>query len=160
MSAIERIQGFACEVTQEQWEELVRVADSVGVKVGSISRIDGIYSNKYPYAAITNRKNNLCTFPTREGNTLIPYPDFLCKLKGEEKWEPKNGEEVEVRPDSNYVWGKAIFIGMDVDGKHVVRVNRIGQTPYVDVPPHNIRKPIETITRQEAEAILNKRIID
>lgn len=157
MTAIERIQGFACEVTQEQWEELVRVADKVGVKV-----FDELWPNKVTKLFISLYEDgDLVKDSFIVGKkTEIPYPDFISKLKGEEKWEPKNGEEVEVRPDSNYVWGKAIFIGMDVEGKHVVRVNRIGQTPYVDVPPHNIRKPIETITRQEAEAILNKRIID
>jgi hypothetical protein len=158
MSAIERIQGFACEVTQEQWEELVRVADSVGVEVGSISRIDGIYSNKYPYAAIRNRKNNLCTFTTREGNTLIPYPDFLSKLKGEEKWEPKNGEEVEVSYDLES-WTKVEFVD---------KIKHNGISIYVCLLMNSyqtygdgcIRPLRPTITRQEAEAILNKRIID
>jgi hypothetical protein len=152
MNAIERIQGFACEVTQKEWEELVRVADSVGVKVGSISRIDGIYSNKYPYAAITNRKNNLCTFPTREGNTLIPYPDFLSKLKGDEKWELKAGVEVQCSQDMEdwviveYIaFSKSVHICWKEDGT---------------VDSFNYWRPIETITRQEAEALLNKRIID
>jgi hypothetical protein len=33
--AIERIKDYCCEVTQEQWEELVRGADEVGLEVGA-----------------------------------------------------------------------------------------------------------------------------
>jgi hypothetical protein len=36
--AIERIKGYCCKVNEEQWEELVRVADEVGCEVGANSR--------------------------------------------------------------------------------------------------------------------------
>ena len=155
MSAIERIQGFACEVTQEQWEELVRVSDSVGCPVDGISRKDGTMKGQYKEAGYCDRQNHLMT--DTGFKNLIPYPDFLSKLKGEEKWEPKNGEEVEV----NYFpkrWQSAIYVGRF--GELFVCKGQFECGSYNGFEEVRIRPLRPTITRQEAEAILNKRIID
>ena len=32
MKAIERIAGYACEINEDQWRELVKVADEVGAQ--------------------------------------------------------------------------------------------------------------------------------
>jgi hypothetical protein len=152
MSAIKRIQGFACEVTQEQWEELVRVADSVGCPVDGISRKDGTKKGTYEEAGYCDRQNHLMT--DTGFKNLIPYPDFLSKLKGEEKWEPKNGEEVEVS-QSGDKWLTHQYVIAHNDG-HVVY--RELNCTYLWFPMCRPLRP--TITRQEAETILNKRIID
>ena len=152
MSAIERIQGFACEVTQEQWEELVRVSDSVGCPVDGISRKDGTMKGQYKEAGYCDRQNHLMT--DTGFKNLIPYPDFLSKLKGEEKWEPKNGEEVEVS-QSGDKWLTHQYVIAHNDG-HVVY--RELNCTYLWFPMCRPLRP--TITRQEAETILNKRIID
>ena len=154
MNAIERIQGFACEVNQEQWEELVRVADSVGLAVWSVSRNEGCISGLYAQIDDSGKVRDLCLFHLISNNTLIPYPDFLSKLKGEEKWEPKNGEEVEVS-QSGDKWLTHQYVIAHNDG-HVVY--RELNCTYLWFPMCRPLRP--TITRQEAETILNKRIID
>jgi hypothetical protein len=153
--AIERIKGYACEVTQEQWEELVRVADEVGCEVGKLSRggmikpdrfarynsladVLGVYRDKYSY------------------QEEISFPDFLAKLKGEEKWQPKAGEIVEVSHDSKS-WHQREFIACK-SNVYVCWFD-LNDSPDTCYWRH-IRPFRPTITRVEAEAKLNARIID
>jgi hypothetical protein len=89
--AIERIKGFCCEVTQEQWDELVRVADEVGMTVGAASRHADVFSI---HCAMWSFDFGLIIQPSK--GVKIPFPEFLAKLKGEEQWQPKAGEMVEV----------------------------------------------------------------
>jgi hypothetical protein len=144
MEAIERIKGFCCEVTQEQWEELVRVAEEVGVTL-HVKHFD----DRYRFCALTHESDMLVGFTGPKG-PLIPFPDFLAKLKGEKTWEPKAGEMVEVgggyereyiaqRGGKHFCWGEK--------GDSV--------SSWLTVKP--VR---QTITRAEAESLLNKRIID
>jgi hypothetical protein len=145
--AIERIKGYCCEVTEAQWKELVRVADEVGVRVGDWSKLTRF--NNFRYARIIGAR--LChRNHTIERIEMITFPDFLAKLKGEEKWEPKAGEMVEVgggyereyiaqRGGKHFCWGEK--------GDSV--------SSWLTVKP--VR---QTITRAEAEQLLNKRIID
>jgi hypothetical protein len=148
--AIERIKGFCCEVTQEQWEELVKVADEVGVDVG------GPDSCKLMPPKFFIRYYNdygLITVLEKFDRNVIPFPDFLAKLKGEEKWEPKAGEMVEVS-GSGLVWWEREFIAKS-RGKYV------GWTSDGEVHAWAMCRPARhTITRTEAESLLNKRIID
>lgn len=155
MTAIERIQGFACEVDQDKWEELVRVADEVGCEVGGASR--ALKDDEDVFARLNSGGLCIGVYFDNPDATLIPYPDFLDKLKGEEKWDPKNGEEVEVKPLKGD-WMKAKFVGMDDD--YYVCEGRYEGVTYHGFKPPRIRQSLPTITRHEAEALLNKRIID
>jgi len=155
--AIERIKGFCCEVKQEQWEELVRVADSVGCKVGIYVRTWTNEMNKSKnFAGIGIKKDCITVFTGGYNSKLIPYPDFLAKLKGEEKWEPKAGEMVEVSGEDGH-WYSAEYIGLS-KGKHVVWTEQWASEVVTEWPM--CRPARHTITRAEAESLLNKRIID
>ncbi len=112
MQAIERIKGYCTEVTQEQWEELVRVADEVGIKVYGKD-----FSERYSFFAL-NYECTMLVGHTRAKGTLISFSDFFAELKVGDEWKPKAGE--------------------------------MGR----------IRKSRPIITRAEAEALLNKRVID
>jgi hypothetical protein len=104
--AIERIKGYCCEVTQEQWNELVRVAEEVGVKVYMRQWRN---SGGTMFASLHTDKDIVKDTANIQGYPVIPFPDFLAKLKGEEKWEPKAGEMVEVS-GSGLVWWEREFI--------------------------------------------------
>ena len=145
--AIERIKGFCCEVTQEQWDELVRVADELGVKVGEWSKLTSFKCVRYARvvgAALCHRNHTM-------NYEVIPFPDFLDKLKGEEKWEPKAGEMVEVVTIAG--WRRAEYM-CNFKGRNWVWINE-SPCDYKHIRP---LRP--TITRAEAETLLNKRIID
>jgi hypothetical protein len=147
--AIERIKGYCCEVTQEQWEELVRVADEVGLTVGAASRNANVFSI---HCAMWSFHFWLIIQPSK--GVKIPFPDFLAKLKGEE-WQPKAGEMVEVSDDRLY-WVKREFL-TERHGKLVCW----GNLPNAETHRWLHIRPLRpTITRTEAEALLNKRIID
>jgi hypothetical protein len=148
--AIERIKGYCCEVTQEQWDELVRVADEVGVRVGKASRASGVTeSDKFAryngYAGVLG-----VYYGKRSEHKTIPFPDFLAKLIGEKKWQPKAGEMVEV--GGGYVREYIATRG----GKHYCW----GETGDGVASWDEMRPLRPTITRTEAERLLNKRIID
>jgi hypothetical protein len=149
MEAIERIKGFCCEVTEAQWKELVRVADEVGLAHGH-SYADNRNADVTEFDFAQLDEDELVCLSMNFGEKVIPYPDFLAKLKGEEKWEPKAGEMVEVgggyereyiaqRGGKHFCWGEK--------GDSV--------SSWLTVKP--VR---QTITRAEAESLLNKRIID
>ena len=164
MKAIERIAGYACEVNEEQWRELVKVADEVGLICPYPE-----WDSAYAFAFIDN-ENELDAHQTikdaqNAGLTIIPYPDFLAKLKGEEKWEPKNGEEVEISNDNFTTSVKGLYVGKDdICKNYVIRIfdsyEYVGKThvrPYV--------RHIPSITRAEAEQKLKElgviaRIVD
>jgi hypothetical protein len=150
--AIERIKGYCCEVTQEQWEELVRVADEVGCAVGPSSKRDGPCS---VYRLVHGYKGALSLCKTASGKEIIPFPDFLAKLRGEEKWQPKAGDDIWFKHYEAGRMIRGIYISY-WSGKHIVW-DIASQSPakaYGDV------EIIPTITRAEAEKQLGKRIID
>jgi hypothetical protein len=164
--AIERIKGYCCEVTQEQWDELVRVADEVGCAVGCASRASGMVKPD-KFARYNKAINCLGVyFDKHPDQEEIPFPDFLAKLKGGEQWQPKAGEMVEVSNNGESgVWESAKYIGPDVahDGQElmvcvmsIVKNNIL----YTCFYKHEVRPLRPTITRTEAERLLNKRIID
>jgi len=149
MEAIERIAGYACEVNEEQWREFVKVADEAGVKL-----YDRNYDKAYSFMAFESEDGHIMGWHSHPMQfELIPYPDFLAKLKGEEKWEPKNGEEVEVSEEGN-VWRIAEFVAMS-RGRYVVWL----EGTHIQVWSH-VRPLRPTITRAEAEHALGKRIVD
>jgi hypothetical protein len=148
--AIERIKGYCCEVTQEQWNELVRVADEVGVRVGGYSRGEPVKNIRY--ARLLG--DTLCHRNHKMRLKEIPFPDFLAKLQGE-KWQPKAGELVEVSDDQLH-WVKREFLTVR-DGKVVCWDNAPNAVTYRWL---YIRPLPPTITRTEAERLLSKRIID
>ena len=157
-NAIERIKGYCTEVTQAQWEELVRVADEVGMLVGYNSRKYGVTINDR-YARL-NGFGGMGVYFDRTSNTKqIPFPDFLAKLRGVEEWTPKAGEMVEVRDGVGADWFLAKYVGHD--GKWAVcrpEHHPLGHyTVHNDV---NFRPLRPAITRAEAESQLGKRIID
>jgi hypothetical protein len=156
--AIERIKGYCCEVTQEQWDELVRVADEVGVKVRSASRKGMVKPDKF--ARLAHGESLLGVYIDRHAeHTVIPFSDFLAKLKGEEKWQPKAGEMVDAHYGMGCNWEESVFIGKDGD-YFVCRKASYGPSGYRAHSVNAIRPIRPTITRTEAERLINKRIID
>jgi hypothetical protein len=151
-TAIDRIKGYCCEVTQEQWDELVRVADEVGVKVYNSSW----FTCKVKMVVSVHASNNdiVKDYINVQNKPVIPFPDFLAKLKGEDKWQPKAGEMVEVS-QSGHKWSEMEYVAPHNDGHVVCR-----QLNYAYVWFKHIRPIRPTITRTEAERLLNKRIID
>lgn len=83
---------------------------------------------------------------------LIPFPDFLAKLRGVEVWTPKAGEMVEVSIGGEN-WVAREFIG---------ERKELYWAWYEDRPnSYSHCRPLSpTITRAEAEQQLGKRIID
>lgn len=157
--AIERIKGFCCEVNEQQWNELVRVADEVGVKVDKTSRRDGIDGGKYPIAGVSICDNDIFTRAYVKSWEKIPFPSFLAKLKGDEEWQPKAGEMVECRDGIGADWFMAKYVGHD--GKWAVcRPEHHPLGHYTVHDAANFRQLLPTITRAEAEKQLGKRIID
>jgi len=150
---IERIAGYACEVNEDQWRELVKVADEVGVPVNKRSRDGGTSDGLWRVVEFFEEELWIDSHVEEKRTAMIPYPDFLAKLKGEEKWEPKNGEEVEVSEEGN-VWRTAEFVAMS-RGRYVVWT----EGTYIQVWSH-VRPLRPTITRAEAEQALGKRIVD
>jgi hypothetical protein len=150
--AIERIKGFCCEVKEAQWKELVRVADDVKFAVCEESRRTGTDEDEC-FAQMDRHDKDLCLFYSEEGNEIIPYPDFLAKLKGDEQWQPKAGEMVEVQKDG--IWVEREYVGLR-HGNHVCWMQNSASTSIWS----EVRPLRPTITRTEAEQLLNKRIID
>jgi hypothetical protein len=172
------IKGYCCEVTQEQWDELVRVADEVGIPVWKFSRpeYDRYFESKR-CALIDRGDNDLVLGYGYDSRKPIPYPDFLAKMKGEEcegdpftasetlamaakgresKWQPKAGEMVEVSGgDDAVAWYCREFIATR-GGKHFCWT----ETGTAVSDWCSVRPLRPTITRTEAEQLLNKRIID
>jgi hypothetical protein len=164
--AIERIKGYCCEVTQEQWDELVRVADEVGVHVGCP------YSCKPMPPKFFIRYYNdygLITVLEKIDSKVISFADFIAKLKGwnddadrlfssdNDKWQPKIGELVEVSDGYGQPWYKGEYI-VTSKGLHIAWTEGDDDT---DLTYWNlIRLARPTITRTEAEQLLKKRIID
>jgi hypothetical protein len=158
--AIERIKGFCCEVDEEKWKELVRVADEVGAPMCGILAADNTESIKYKY--VGDKGTNLIVgwYSNPMGiATLIPFPDFLAKLKGEENWQPKAGEMVNGSlngknwSDFEYEYIAAYC------GKHVVKHMPVRGEWIAGVWDY-VRPLRPAITRTEAESLLGKRIID
>ena len=162
MKAIERIAGYACKVNEDQWRELVKVADEVGLRVGENARKDGV-THKWTRAGLDSGNDVLALWEFARNFDLIPYPDFLAKLKGEEKWEPKNGEEVEVTVNG-VEWIVGQYIGKHTHDVNVAFVFDLGG--YRGFDNDEIRKLTRpTITRAEAEQELKElgviaRIVD
>lgn len=156
-NAIDRIKGYCCEVTQAQWEELVRVAHKNGVSPTEYDHWDVLY-NVFCIDEEENTTNGYADteLAKREGLTAIPFPDFLAKLRGVEEWMPKAGEMVEVSGEDGH-WHSAEYIGLSRD-KHIVWT--AGWTGAVVTEWPNCRPILPTITRAEAEQQLGKRIID
>jgi hypothetical protein len=158
MEAIERIKGYCCEVTQEQWEELVKVADGAGCDVGPVSRrCRPNEVDKYAQIDLHFASPCLCFYDDFPECQIIPFPDFLAKLKGEEKWEPKAGEMVEVSVGSPSKWVEAEFVCIH-KGYYICSETNIWN--YLPFSLKQMRPLRPTITRAEAESFLNKRIID
>ena len=82
MEAIERIRGFACEVNERQWKTLVKTADKYHLEIGVISRSAGTFDGlfKFAYAYSTT----IGCYESLNGRKLIPFEEFLAKLKGEQ----------------------------------------------------------------------------
>lgn len=140
-------------MNEERWRELVKVADEVGVKMHITD-----FDPSFRFIAFDHKHECLVGWHFKPTHLdLIPYPDFLAKLKGDEKWEPKNGEEVEVKP-TNHNWQKANYIGMD--GDYYVCFTIYDGVVYHGFKATRIRPLRPTITRKEAEEKLNARIID
>lgn len=109
--AIERIRDYCTEVTQAQWEELVKVADEVGLEcvIGRES-LKGMTPDKF--ARYNNLAGVLGVYDRFIHHEPIPFSEFLAKLRGwdgegdpftsaetlamaSKPWQPKAGELVE-----------------------------------------------------------------
>jgi hypothetical protein len=150
--AIERIRGYCCEVTQEQWYELVRVADEVGVRVYN-SEWDRGRSIMF---VILHKDNDIVKDPVNVQNKpVIPFPDFLAKMKGEEEWQPKAGDMVDTSVGGK-IWNPREFIAK----RNSLFVCWVDEGSVETHPFTHCRPLRPTITRTDAEQLLNKRIID
>lgn len=156
---IERIAGYACQVNEDKWRELVKVAYRVESSAGDWASTSGKFKVNNRFAWITDRYNKprLVHRGHAANFTLIPYLDFLAKLKGEEKWEPKNGEEVEVSVGRPSKWVKAEFVCIH---KTYYICSLKDEWQYLPFTLNLIRPLRPTITRTEAEQTLGKRIVD
>jgi hypothetical protein len=162
-TAIERIKGYCCEVDKHQWNALLIAAKDVGAKVFNPNWST---CNGKMVVSVHALDNDIVKDPVNVQNKpVIPFPDFLAKLKGDEQWQPKAGEMVEVTQGESGVWESAKYIGPDVahDGQElmvcvmsIVKNNIL----YTCFYKHEVRPLRPTITRTEAERLLNKRIID
>jgi hypothetical protein len=147
---IERINGYCTEVNQAQWEELVRVADEVGCNF--IDNDDCRYLlDKYGKikAGLNTNDSALVGYTQPTMSKMIPFPDFIAKLRGVEEWKPKAGEMVEVS-NNGEKWYVLEYITNRNDA-HVCWSNSgLPHTSYY----RYIRPLTPTITRAEAEAKL------
>lgn len=156
-NAIERIRGYCTEVTQAQWEELLRIEGHRELYHGLIIKTKAEFNKKgfgFAYVhglALQCESRKLSIF-----QNPIPFPDFLAKLRGVEEWTPKAGEMVEVRNGPKSEWYPVTFVGK-IEGWSVCRVDHNKYLDYIDM---HIRPIRPTITRAEAEQKLGKRIID
>jgi hypothetical protein len=158
--AIERIKGFCCEVDEEQWKELVMAAHDNGVNPS----VEDQWHGCYPVFFIDSERNEIdghafIEAAQKKEIVSIPFPDFLAKLKGDEKWEPKAGEMVNGGLDNKH-WSEfedeyiAAYCG-----KHVVKHMTV-RGEWIACVWDYVRPLRPTITRAEAEQLINKRIID
>jgi hypothetical protein len=114
--ALERIKGYCCEVTHEQWREIVEVAYEVGVGVGhsyADNRNDDV--TEFNFAQLD--EDELVCLSMSFGEKTIPFPDFLAKLKCVEEWQPK------AQPENRYPM--LMWVGGtqdEVDEKRLKRV--------------------------------------
>lgn len=160
MGAIERIAGYACQVNEDKWRELVKVAYRVELSAGDWASTSGKFKVNNRFAWITDRYNKprLVHRGHAANFTLIPYPDFLAKLKGEEKWEPKQGDMVELSYNGT-TFTEAIEYIAYRGGHHWAWQND-------EAKRFRFARPLRpTITRKEAEDKLKEfgvsvRIID
>lgn len=83
MEAIERIQGFACRVNPIQWKELLKVTDELGIFTNSNNRSRKSFE-RHPYAGLSKDCQMMRCFFVDDHETLIPFEEFLAKLKGEQ----------------------------------------------------------------------------
>jgi len=150
-TAIKRIKGYCTEVTQAQWEEWKSVCKDFGIDPL------GKTWDEYWRFCFVNNCNELERIASEEAAshhniTIIPFPDFLAKLRGVEKWTLKAGEMVEVSIGGEN-WVAREFIG---------ERKELYWAWYEDRPnSYSHCRPLSpTITRAEAEAQLGKRIID
>jgi hypothetical protein len=146
-TAIKRIKGYCTKVNQSQWEELVRVADEVGVDVSHVKGGNTL--------AAVDVMGVMCCWHSLKTKTLISFPDFLAKLRGVEEWTPKAGEMVEVEVGGR--WFKSEVVAFH-EGQYVCQMP--AHIEYIPYPITHLRPLRPTITRAEAEQQLGKRIID
>ena len=159
-NAIERIKGYCCEVTQKQWEELVRVAHANDVDHSAEDEWDA----NFPVFFIDCESNQVDAHKDieeakkdRRKLKAAPFHEFLAKLRGEE-WKPKAGEMVEVEVGKLYpTWSKAEMVCVH---KGYYICNEVNNWQYMPYKLNQIRPITPTITRAEAESQLGKRIID
>jgi hypothetical protein len=153
--AIERIKGYCCEVDKHQWNALLIAAKDVGAKVFNPNWST---SNGKMVVSVHKDRDIVKDPVNLQGYPVIPFPDFLAKLKGEE-WQPKAGEMVEVSMNGKS-WAEVpeeyiVFYC----GKHVVKHMTV-RGEWIACVWNYVRPLRPTITRTEAEQLLNKRIID
>jgi len=156
-NAIERIRGYCTEVTQAQWEELLRIVKGHReLYHGLIIKTEAELNKKgFGFAYVhgsflqcESRKLSMFQNP-------IPFPDFLAKLRGVEEWTPKAGEMVEVEVGGR--WFKSEVVAFH-EGQYVCQMP--AHIEYIPYPITHLRPLRPTITRAEAEQQLGKRIID
>jgi hypothetical protein len=109
MEAIERVKGFCTKVDSESWGVLVDTVSLMGIEVGEKAMNHGPTTG-FPYAGFVVGTDKLSLSSWAGRDMVIPFPDFLAKLRGEE-WQPKAGEMVEVSHDG-INWLKREFIAL------------------------------------------------
>jgi hypothetical protein len=77
MTVTERIQGFACEVVEGDFEEFKKAARFANLPVYDADD----YDPSYPFYAWDG--SDLCGYYSVDSFMLIPMSEYIAKLKGE-----------------------------------------------------------------------------
>jgi hypothetical protein len=110
----------------------------------------------FPYAGFVVGTDKLSLSSWAGRDMVIPFPDFLAKLRGEE-WQPKAGEMVEVSNCNDAMWCEREFAAKR-KGFYICWLP--SPNDHITASWSYCRPIMPTITRAEAEAQLGKRIID
>jgi len=115
MEAIERICGFACKVNKIQWKELLQVTDELGIFTNSNNRSRKSFE-RHPYAGLSKDCQMMRCFFVDDHETLIPFDEFVARLKGEY-----------VHPFAEQVAANIIKISCNKDTPYADKMNMVVQ---------------------------------
>jgi hypothetical protein len=162
--------NYACEVTEPQLKEIIKIADQLEIEVGSATRKHGTEHGHYSYAYITPTGDFVGTWIKTSDLKIITFNEFINKMKElngtvNHKPEPKElkeytptqGEIVEVRDDEDEDWNVREFIAFS-KGCYIVWG---GCEEYPTIYYYTKCRPLQSrMTRAQAEKELGCKIID
>jgi hypothetical protein len=75
------INSYACEVTEPQLKEIIKIADQLEIEVGSATRKHGTEHGHYSYAYITPTGDFVGTWVKTSDIKIITFSEFINKMK-------------------------------------------------------------------------------